>query len=95
MPFGFISGRQTADTLFVVGKMQDKYREKNKKLYMCFVDLEKTFDRVPKRVMQQEPKKRGIPEIFVKEVMSLYEDSKTKVKVGSKFSEEFYVAVGR
>ena len=26
--------------------------------------------------------------------MSLYEGSKTKVKVGSEFSEEFYVAVG-
>ena len=26
--------------------------------------------------------------------MSLYEGSKTKVKVGSEFSEEFYVAIG-
>ena len=26
--------------------------------------------------------------------MSLYEGLKTKIKVGSKFSEEFYVAVG-
>ena len=30
----------------------------------------------------------------MKAVMSLYKGSKTKVKVGSEFSQEFYVAVG-
>ena len=38
--------------------------------------------------------KKGLPEILVKVVMSLYEGSKTKVKVGCEFSQEFYVAVG-
>ena len=74
--------------------MQKKYGEKDKKLYMCFVDLEKAFDRVPRRVMQWALRKKGPLEILVKTVMSLYEGSKTKVKVGSEFSEEFYVAVG-
>ena len=44
--------------------------------------------------MQWKLRKKGLLEILVKVVMSLYEGSKTKVKVGSKFSEEFYVAVG-
>ena len=30
----------------------------------------------------------------MKAVIILYEGSKTKVKIGSEFSEEFYVAVG-
>ena len=38
--------------------------------------------------------KKGLPEILVKAVMSLYAGSKPKVKVGSKFTKEFYVAVG-
>ena len=37
--------------------------------------------------------KEELPEILVKAVMSLYEGSKTKVKVESEFLE-FYVAVG-
>ena len=36
-------GRGTTDALFVVGRMQGKYKDK-KKLYMCFVDIEKAFD---------------------------------------------------
>ena len=61
---------------------------------MCFVDLEKAFNKGPRIVMQWALRKKGLPEILVKAVMSLYEDSKTKVKVGSEFSEKFSVAVG-
>ena len=58
------------------------------------MDLEKAFGRVLKRVMQWALRKKGLPEILVKVVISLYEVSKTKVKVGSKLSEEFDVVVG-
>ena len=60
---------------------------------MCFVDLEKTFVGVPKRVMQWILRKKGLPEILVKAMMSLYEGSKMKVKAGPEFSKELYVAV--
>ena len=63
-------------------------------MYMCFVDLEKAFDRVPRRVMEWAMRKKGLPEILVKAVMSLYEGAKTKVRVGSGLSEEFSVKVG-
>ena len=92
--FGFLPGRGTTDTPSIVRKMQEEYREKDKKLYMCFVDLEKTFDRVSRRVMQWALRKKELPEILVKAVVvSLYEGSKTKVKVGSEFSKEFFIAV--
>ena len=52
MQFGFIPGRGTINALLIVRRMQKEYREKDKKSYMCFVNLEKAFDRVPRRVMQ-------------------------------------------
>jgi len=39
-------------------------------------------------------RKKGLPEIIVKAVMSLYEGVKTKIRVGSGLSEEFFVKVG-
>ena len=62
--FGFMPGRGTADALFIVRRMQEEYREKDKKLYMCFVDLEKVFNRVPRRVMQWALRKKGLPETW-------------------------------
>ena len=46
MQFDFMPGRETTYALFIVRRMQEVYREKDKKLYMCFMDLESTFDRV-------------------------------------------------
>ena len=32
--------------------LQEQYARKKKKLYMCFVDLEEAFDRVPRKVIE-------------------------------------------
>ena len=74
--------------------MQEKYQKKNKKLYMCFVDMEKAFDRVPRKVMEWAMRKKGLSEVIVRAVMSLYDGAKTRVRVGSACSEEFEVKVG-
>ena len=42
--FGLVPGRGTTDVIFVVRQLQEKYLAANKRLYIVFVDLEKTFD---------------------------------------------------
>ena len=71
--------------------MQEEYHAKGKRLYMCFVDLEKAFDRVPRKVLEWVMMKKEIPEVLVRSVMSLYEGAKTRVSVDSELSEEFEV----
>ena len=61
---------------------------------MCFVDLEKAFAPVLRRVLEWAMRKRGIPEAMVRAVMSLYEGANTRVRVGLELSEEFEVKVG-
>ena len=39
MQFGFMPGNGTTDTLFSLRRMQEKFRGRKKKLYMCFVDF--------------------------------------------------------
>ena len=61
---------------------------------MCFEDLEKAFDRVPRKVVEWALRGKGLAEGLVQAVMSLYEGSRTKVTTGSGTSEEFGVRVG-
>ena len=48
---------------------------------MCFVDLEKAFDRVPRKVLESAIRKKGIPLDLVRSVMSLYVGAKTRARV--------------
>ena len=61
---------------------------------MFFVDLEKAFDKVPRKVLEWALRKKGIPEVLVRSVISLYEGEKTRVRVDSELSEEFEFKVG-
>ena len=40
----------TVDALFVLKRMKEEHREKDKSLYKHFPDLEKAFERVPRKV---------------------------------------------
>ena len=61
---------------------------------MCFVGLGKAFDRVPRKALELALRKKGIPDVLVISVMSLYDVPNTRVRVDSKWSEEFEVNVG-
>ena len=79
MQFGFMPGRGMTEKLFVVQRIQEEYRDKKKKLYLCFVDIEKAFDGVRQKVMEWPMRNKGLPEVIVRVVMTLYNGAKTKV----------------
>ena len=49
MCFGLQLGKVTADGVFTLHQMHRKYVAKHRSLHVVFVNLEKAFDRVPKR----------------------------------------------
>ena len=51
MQFGFMPGRGTTNPIFILRQQQEKYLQKKKNIYFVFVDLEKAFDHVPRRIL--------------------------------------------
>ena len=92
--FGFLPGRGTTDTIFVVRQLQEKYLAANKRLYIVFVDLEKAFDQVPRKVLWWALRKLGVEEWIVRLVQGMYANAWSRVHVGKGCSEEFEVKVG-
>ena len=80
--------------MLILRKMPLEHHAKGKMLNMCFVDLEKAFGRVTRKVLEWALRKKGIPEVSVRSMMSLHQGAKTKVKVDTELSEEFEVKVG-
>ena len=94
MQFGFMPGRGTTDAIFILRQLQEKHLAKNKKLYFAFVDLEKAFDRVPRKVIWWAMRKLGIEEWIVRFVQAMYNITRSRVRVNNTYSDEFGVKVG-
>ena len=69
MQFGLMKGKGITDAIFMARQMarqmQENFRVKGKKLYFGFVDLEKAFDRVPRKVISWAMRKLGVEEWLV------------------------------
>ena len=87
--FGFVPGSGTTDAIFVVLQLHEKYLAVGKRIYMAFMDLEKAFDRVPRKVIWWAMRKLGVEEWIVKLVQGMYENLRSCVRVGEGLSDEF------
>ena len=63
--FGFVPGRGIIDAISVVRQLQEEYLAANRRLNMAFVDLEKAFDCVPRKVIWWALRKLGVEEWIV------------------------------
>ena len=61
---------------------------------MAFVDLEKTFDRVPREFLWWSLRKLRVDEWLITAIKAMYEGATTAVKFMSGESKEFEVKVG-
>ena len=92
--FGFTPGRGTADAVFILRQLIEKYAARNKELVLVFVDLEKAFDRVPRDVLWWALRSLRVDEWLVGVVLAMYEGAVAQVRVGGELSGEFPVTVG-
>ena len=92
--FGFTAGKSTTDAIFILRSLQEKFLQKNKQLFHIFVDLEKAFDRVPRRAIEWALRRQLVPERLITLIMSLYSNSSSQVRIAGVLSDRFPVSVG-
>ena len=63
-------------------------------MYFVFVDLEKAFDRVPRKVLWWAMRKLGVEEWIIRLVQALYNGANCRVRVNHKLGQPFDVKVG-
>ena len=91
--YGFMPGKETADAMFSFKMLMEKYREGLKELHCVFVDLEKTYDRIPREELWYCMRKSGIVEKYVQLVQDMYEGSETVVRCAVGTTKNFKVKV--
>ena len=92
--YEFMSGKETIDAMFALRMLMEKYREGQRELHCVFVDLEKSYNRVPREELWWCMRKSGIVEKYVRLVQDMYKKIETVVRCAVGTTEIFKVKVG-
>jgi len=82
---GFRSNSSTIDQLLSLKLIEEKYQEYDKDLYVCYMNFQKTFDNVWRRVCGnwQTMRHLGYDCKVIRLLESLYKSTKRAVRVGA------------
>ncbi|KAG8227539.1 hypothetical protein J437_LFUL008411 [Ladona fulva] len=72
----FRPGRQTQDHIFTLRTLIGKIIEKNRELYLAFLDLRAVFDSVPRKYLWESMIKKKVPYQLIKVIKSLHDGVK-------------------
>ena len=91
---GFRPGRSTVDQLFTLRQVTEKYLERGKDLYCCYIDFEKAFDSVWQEGVWKALRFFGFSSKIIKLLQSLYLKSESAVRVNGDLTDWFSTTVG-
>uniref|UniRef100_A0A1Y1MCV0 Reverse transcriptase domain-containing protein n=1 Tax=Photinus pyralis TaxID=7054 RepID=A0A1Y1MCV0_PHOPY len=91
---GFRPGRSVQDHIFTIKQIIQKTAQKKSNACFAFIDLEKAFDKVPRKKVWKILYENGINGKLIRVVQSLYQNSKNRVIKGNLKSESFTTKAG-
>ena len=91
---GFRKGRSCTDQLFTIRQLSEKMIEKNKKMVVACVDLEKAYDRVGRDKLWKVLEEYGVKGRLLRAIRSFYKKSEGCVRVKDELSSWFPITQG-
>ena len=76
-----------AVAIYISRQMQEKHRIKKKKIYSAFIELEKSFNYVPRTALWWAKRKVRIDEWIVRLLKVMYDRENSRLRVSSSFGE--------
>ena len=87
--FGFQKGKSTVDCIFLLYSIISKVLHSGEKLYCCFIDYEKAFDRIDRSLLWHKPIFEHVSSKFVRALKSMYDVVRAYIRCNSSHSSFF------
>ena len=86
--------RQTQDLIYTIRTIGEKFLDKNKSIYMAFLDLKSAFDTASRKEIWKTLKKMGVTNKLIRAIKSIYHSTIGMVRIDGLVSEEFEMENG-
>lgn len=91
---GFRPGRQTQDHIFSIRNVLQKSWDRDKNMYLAFLDLKSAFDSVPREEIWNALRAKNVLRSLVEAIKSTYQEPKGVVRLNGLESDVFNIAKG-
>jgi hypothetical protein len=92
--FGFMSGRSTMEVIFLIKHVMERYKELKKDFHMVFIDMEKAYDKIPKKLMWWALDKHKVPTKYVTLIKDMYNKVVTSFRTTDGDTNVFPINIG-
>jgi hypothetical protein len=92
--FRFMAERSTMEAIFLIRQLMERYREQKKDLHMIFIDLEKTYDKVPRNVVWCALQKHKVSSKYITLIKDMYDKVVTSVRISDGDTNDFSINIG-
>ena len=91
---GFREGRGTRDAICQTRILAERMISKNKKIFACFIDYKKAFDKVYHSKLMQVLRKYDVPSEEIRLILHLYWSQTAQIRGRSEYSQSFMIEKG-
>jgi hypothetical protein len=92
--YGFMIGRSTMETIFLIKQLMERCRKQKKDLHMVFIDLEKAYDKVTRNVMWWALQKHKVSTQYITLIKDMYDNIVTSVRTSDGDTNDFPINIG-
>jgi hypothetical protein len=91
--FGFMPVRSTMEAIFFIRQVMERYKEQ-KDMHMVFIDLEKTYNKIPRNLMWWTLDKHNVLTKYVTLIKDIYDKVVTSVRTTDSDTNVFPINIG-
>ena len=88
--FGFMLGRSTTEAIYLLRQLIERFRERKRNLHKFFIDLEKAYEKVSRKVLWWTLMKKGVPIKYIDIIKDMYDGVVTNVKTCGGITSDFF-----
>jgi hypothetical protein len=81
------------ETIFLIRQLMERYRKQKKDLHIVFIDLKKTYDKVPRNIMWWALQKHKVLTKYITLIKDMYDNIVTSVRISDGDTNNFPINI--